>query len=515
MVAPLLSLRWQVYLSTLRRSVWQMIGFAFAVLYAVGFGILAIVGLLFLGLRGDVSDDVVALGSLLVVVWTVGPLVAFGIDDTFDPRRLAQFPLRTRDLMLGTAVAAIMGPGGLATVLVLVGLVAAWVSQPAALLAALVGAVLALATAVVGSRATTSAVRPLLEGRRGRDLMLGATVVGVSLIGPGIVLLSGTEIEYTALAHQVAPVLAWTPFGAPFALPAAVAAGAWVAALGHLAVAVASPVLLTLWWRSSLERAFLRPRRASAGRGHGLGVLGRVPDSQLGAVLARCLTYWMRDPRYVTSLLSIPVVVILLVIFAGDRAGLLIGGPLIAWTCGWSISTDVALDSTAFWTHVAAPLRGTADRWGRTLAIGIPGLVLSLVVALGTLGYTDRWDAAAAVLGATLGTLLASLGLAAVVSAMVVFPVTAPGENPFAAQQGGSMAAVVSQAVGSLALFVVLAPTYVVGVLAVVKTSAVLAVVAAVLGVVTGVAVLLGGIAVGSRRLEAGAPELLARLRSF
>ena len=36
MVAPLLSLRWQVYLSTLRRSVWQMIGFAFATLYAVG-----------------------------------------------------------------------------------------------------------------------------------------------------------------------------------------------------------------------------------------------------------------------------------------------------------------------------------------------------------------------------------------------------------------------------------------------------------------------------------------------
>ena len=98
---------------------------------------------------------------------------------------------------------------------------------------------------------------------------------------------------------------------------------------------------------------------------------------------------------------------------------------------------------------------------------------------------------------------------------MVVFPVTAPGENPFAAQQGGSMAAVISQTVGSVALLVVLAPTYVVGVLAVVKTSAVLAAVAAVLGVVTGVAVLLGGITAGSRRLEAGAPELLARLRSF
>ena len=63
MVAPLLSLRWQVYLSTLRRSVWQMIGFAFATLYAVGFGLLAVVGLLFLGRRGEGSDDVVGVGT--------------------------------------------------------------------------------------------------------------------------------------------------------------------------------------------------------------------------------------------------------------------------------------------------------------------------------------------------------------------------------------------------------------------------------------------------------------------
>ncbi|WP_169924523.1 hypothetical protein [Flavimobilis soli] len=499
----------------MRRSIWQLIGFVISALYALGFGLLAIVGLLFLGLRDDISDDVVALGSLLVVVWTVGPLVAFGVDDTFEPRRLAQFPLSTRDLMLGTGVAALAGPGGLVTVLVSLGFVAAWVSQPVALVAALVGAALGLVTAVVGSRATTSAVRPLLEGRRGRDLMLGATVVGVSLVGPAIVLFSGAEIEVTALAHQTAPVLAWTPFGAPYALPAAVAAGSWGAALAHLAIAVASPVLLILWWRRSLERTLVRPSRVSAGRGRGLGVLGRVPDSQLGAVLARCLTYWVRDPRYVTSLLSIPVVVILLVLFAGNGTWLLVGGPLIAWSLGWAISTDVALDSTAFWTHVAAPMGGAPDRWGRALAIGVPGLVLSLGVAVGTLAYADRWDATAAVVGATVGTLLAALGLASIVSAMVVFPVTAPGENPFASKQGGSLAALLSQTVGSLALLLVLSPTLVVAVVAIVKTSAVLSAVSGVLGLATGVVALMVGMKVGARRLEDGAPELLARLRSF
>src|SRR5699024_8313353 len=138
-------------------------------------GLLAVAGLVG-GLRSDLAAEVVVGGAILVLVWTVGPLVAFGLDDTFDPRRLAPFPLSRRDLMVGTSVATLPGPGGIFTVVAALGLVLAWVTEPAALLAALVGVPLGLATAVLGGRATTTAARPLVDGRRGRDL---AVVVAV------------------------------------------------------------------------------------------------------------------------------------------------------------------------------------------------------------------------------------------------------------------------------------------------------------------------------------------------
>ena len=514
MVAQLLSLRWQVYLGTLRRSVWQTIGAIVGMLYALSLGGLIAVGGVVGGIATDLSAETVVGGTLLVLAWTVGPLVAFGLDDTSDPRRLAPFPLTTRDLLVGTSVATLLGPGGIFTLVAALGLVGAWVTEPAALLAALVGVPLGIATAILGGRATTTAARPLVEGRRGRDLALVVAVLAMGLVGPGVLLLGGFDLSPQTF-DNLAPWMSWTPFGAAFALPADVAAGAWGALAGHAAIAVATPALLLAWWRHALTRQLARPPRASSGHGKGLGALGRVPDSPTGAVLARCLTYWVRDPRYLTSLLSIPVILVVAALLAGDGPWLLVAGPVVAWTCGWAISTDVALDSTAFWTHVAAPLRWTADRWGRALAIGAPGAVVTAATCAWTLGRTGLWSATPAVLGASVATLLASLGLASVVSALVVFPVNQPGDNPFASKQGGSMGAMVSQMVGTLALAVLLAPTGVLTVLAIVRGSATLGWASGVVGLASGVAVLLGGITLGARRLEASAPELLARLRSF
>lgn len=515
MVAQLLSLRWQTYLGTLRRSVWQAIGSVIAVLYALGGGALMLVGGLVAGLEHDLSAEIIVGGSLLVLGWTIGPLVAFGLDDTFDPRRLAQFPLTTRDLLLGTSVATFLGPGGIFTVLAALGAVAAWATQPAAVAVALVAIPLGLVTAIVGGRATTSAARPLVEGRRGRDILLGVVVLGMSSLGLVPLLLGGIELDLSKLAVTAAPWLSWTPFGAAFALPADVAAGAWAAFGGHLVIAVAAPCLLVLWWRHTLLTSMGRPARTSSGRSHGLGVLGRVPDSPFGAVLARCLTYWVRDPRYLTSLLSIPVIVLAGTLLAGGSNWLLLMGPVVAWTCGWAISVDLALDSTAFWTHVAAPMRGVVDRWGRVVAIGVPGLALTVASVVWSLVRTGRWEAAPAIGGVSVAALLASLGLASIVSALVVFPVNEPGDNPFASKQGGSMAAMISQGLGTLALAVVLAPAGVLTVLSLARDSATIGWGAAAIGLATGIAVLTAGVAVGARRLDATSPDLLERLRSF
>ncbi|MGP7959362.1 hypothetical protein ACTVCO_00925 [Sanguibacter sp. A247] len=515
MVAQLLSLRWQTYLGTLRRSVWQAIGSVIAMLYALGGGALMLLGGLFAGLQHDLSAEIIVGGSMLVLGWAVGPLLAFGLDDTFDPRRLAQFPLTTRDLILGTSVATLLGPGGVFTVLAALGAVAAWITAPAAAAVALVAVPLGVVTAVVGGRATTSAARPLVEGRRGRDVLVGVVVLGMSGLGLTPLLFGEFELNFGELALTAAPWLSWTPFGAAFALPADIAAGQWGAFAGHLAIAVATPSLLVLWWRRTLRTSTGRPAHTSSGHSRGLGVLGRVPDSQFGAILARCLTYWVRDPRYLTSLLSIPVIVLVGTLLAGQSSWLLLMGPIVAWTCGWAISVDVALDSTAFWTHVAAPMRGVADRWARVVAIGAPALVLTGASVLWSVARTGRWETTPAILGVSVAALLASLGLASVVSALVVFPVNEPGDNPFASKQGGSMAAMISQGVGTLVLIVVLAPAGVLAVLSLVRDSATIGWGAAAIGLAIGLAALTGGVAFGARRLDATSPDLLERLRSF
>ena len=66
---------------------------------------------------------------------------------------------------------------------------------------------------------------------------------------------------------------------------------------------------------------------------------------------------------------------------------------------GWAISADVAYDGTAFWMHVASPLRGTADRWGRALAAGSLALVIVVVLAVVSALVGHRPEAIPALVG--------------------------------------------------------------------------------------------------------------------
>ena len=83
--------------------------------------------------------------------------------------------------------------------------------------------------------------------------------------------------------------------------------------------------------------------------------------------------YWARDPRYSGSLLVVPLLPVLLSSrrpTAGE-AVLLVVAPVAALLIGWSISADVAYDSTAFALHVASAVSGLADRAGRALAAAV------------------------------------------------------------------------------------------------------------------------------------------------
>lgn len=526
MVAQFVRLKLTLMANAFRRSAWQTIGFVLGMLYGLFVVGLVVVGMVVLGTQDPVLAGAVTVlvGAVAVLAWWVVPLFAFGVDATLDPQRFVLFGIPQRRLLAGLAVAGTVSIPGIATALSALGVSLAWWRSPLALVAALVGAVLAVALCVVGSRATTTALAPLLESRRYREVVTIAAFVPLMLVGPviawGSSRLGGTTDgdAVRGLVLQLADVVAWTPFGAPWGLGAAVHDGAWGLALARLVVALATLAVAWLVWDKALARALVTPPTAGGGgRAKGLGLFSRFPATPTGAVAARTTTYWLRDPRYSGSIAVVPLIpVVLLVLGGGPGSGVfLVLAPLTAWILGFAISADIAYDHTAFALHVSTGVRGRADRWGRAIPVlagGVPVVVLFAVVSAAVAG---RWDALPALLGLSVGVLLVSTGVSSAVSARLLYPVPKPGDSPFKQPQGAAMATMVAQMVAMAVVFVLSLPVLVPGVLAILLPSALAGWVALAVGVGLGVLVLVLGVRWGARVYDARSPELLQRVMSY
>ncbi|BDZ40961.1 hypothetical protein GCM10025865_02600 [Paraoerskovia sediminicola] len=441
MVAHLLRLRFALLVNGFRRSVWQTIGFAVGAVYVLFVVVLAVGGVAALGLGSpDLAPDaVVTGGAVLVLGWWVLPLLFFGQDATLDPQHFSLFGIPARRLTAGLALAALVGIGGVALVLVSLGWSLAWLASPALVPVALVGGVAGVAVAVLGSRALTSTLAPFLEARRAREVTSIAVLVLGVLGWLAFVGTTGSGGSFDSrdlgpVIERVATVAAWTPVGAPWALAGDVSDGAWAALLARVAI-VAATVAAAWWaWTRALARAMVTTSRPTAsGSQQGLGWFARFPATPTGAVAARTATYWLRDPRYAGSLAVVPFMPVVLVVVAGGDLSsplLLVAAPLVAMLFGFSLSNDVAYDHTAFALHVSTAVRGVSDRLGRVvpaLAVSIP---LVVAFALASAGLTGRWDLLPPVLGLSLGTLGVSLGVSAVVSVLYLYPVPKPGRAP-------------------------------------------------------------------------------------
>ena len=518
MVAHLLRLKLQLVANGLKRSVWQVVGLVVGALYGLMVTLLVVAGMIAL----SVSDEelrrpvTVIVGTVLVAAWWFVPLVAFGVDSTLEPARFVTFAVPRRTLLVGLALAGVIGIPGVMSALSALSVGAVWWHDPLALVVGLGAAVVGLALAVVGSRATTTVALPLIGRRRVREAMAILAFVPLVLVGP---LLGGFSSGFTAdtdALRRVGDVLAWTPFGAPWAVGADVAARDWLLAGAHLGIALGTLALAAWVWAVALGRALVNPPHQEApSKQRGLGWFDRLPATPVGAVTARCLTYWIRDPRYAMAVAVVPVVPIVLWVMDRDGGALILAGPIAAFLLGWSVSADVAYDGSAFWTHVAAPLDGRVDRWGRVLAAGCLAVPVVVVFVVGSALLTDRPTTIVPLLGAALGLLLTGFGLASVVSAYVVYPVQQPGDSPFQTRQGASSAALVSQLGGWAVLVVATLPETVLAVVAVRGGSPLVGLVTLVVGLALGVTALLLGVRYGGRALEKNAPVLLQRIMAF
>ncbi|PPL17329.1 hypothetical protein [Microterricola pindariensis] len=519
MVAQFLGLKLRLLGNLFRRSPWQLVGMIIGLVYGLGLAVFlsaALIALRFAPATEPIRDIIVLGGSLIVLGFLIIPLI-FGVDDTMDPRSFALFGMPNRSLSLGLALSALIGVPALSLAIVLVGYIVTWTRGFGETLLALIAAVLALASCVLLARVTTSIASFLLATRRSREFTGVIGLFAIVMISPVAILLGNVDWaeDGSAVFSALADALSWTPLGAVWAIPGDAANGEWGQALLKLLIAGATLWLLWLAWQALVAKMLVTPSREAPSKAyHGIGWFDRLPHTPSGAIAARSITYWTRDARYWVSLLMIPVLPVILILSlsvggVGDGYLALLPVPVMSLFLGWTIHNDVAYDSTAIWLHVTSGTRGLADRLGRL----VPALVLGvIVIGLGTgvsmLLHKD-WSVMPSLLGVSTCLFLGGLGFGSYTSARFPYPVTKPGDSPFAAPQSSGSAAALVQSLTLFGTLLLAAPAIAFAILGITDNPE-WHLASLIAGCGIGVVALIVGVAAGARTFDRRGPELLA-----
>ncbi|MGJ6964553.1 hypothetical protein ACSDR0_21820 [Streptosporangium sp. G11] len=454
-VGPMVFVRLKLRLvaGNLSGSTQRLLGFVFTAIAAFLFGALGFLSTAVLRLApADTALEVVTvLFAVFLVGWAVVPLLAFGLDDTLDPSRLALFPLRTGQLVTGMFAASVTGVWPLASLTVMAGAVAGLATGVGGVILGTVAVLLHFALCVMISRLVTTSLSGILRTRRGRDV-LAVSVVFVILVAqlPNLLLNGGLSADPGAVLHGLASVLRWTPSGIA---AGAIADGGLMAAAGTVLLAVL--LAGTGWlWITALRRALVSPDASTQGASvrNSRGLLARIlPDGPLAAVASKELKYARRDPRgRVGWFAAIAVTGIMAFSLYGDGDGDGAAGSVLAVTpaCIGAVMISIqwcnafGIDGRSLWMNAVA--YGSDRDWrtdiaGRHLVvatIAVP-LLLVLAVVAALLAGDVLWAVPAAL--TAWGVLGAGLGVGALTS--VLMPYTVPDRlNAFtgaAPGQGG------------------------------------------------------------------------------
>ncbi|WP_426996219.1 transporter [Pseudarthrobacter sp. N5] len=519
MVAHLLRLKLTLLRNGLRRSPLQLVGLTIGGLYALVVVGTCVVALLWLGQAetGAAQTVVVLGGSAAVLGWGIIPVVASAADMTLDPARFNTSAIPMPQLLTGLALGGLIGIPGTATTIVALATVGTWSRGFVPALAALFGALLGVLTCIVLSKVVTTATAGLAASRRFKDVSAIAFMVPLILMGPLLAGVSQGMAGSAAFLPDFARRLSWTPVGAAWSVGGDFASGSPGQGVLKLLIAATTVALLGWCWKILLERALVTPPYAGSGRRRGrrLGLLGFLPATPAGAIAARSLTYWIRDPRYSGSLVVIPLLPVLF-LFQGSQSGdfgtLAVTAPMTAFLLAWSISADVSYDNTAFALHLATGVRGVHDRLGRALACLAFALPVVVVLTVGQFIFTGGWEGLPCQLGLSLGILFTGLGLASVVSARYAVAVPLPGDSPFK-KPPGNVAQTMAVQFGGMGILVLLVlPDVALLIARSVTGNELFGWINLVVGPTLGLALLAAGVLLGGKWLDARGPELLAQL---
>ncbi|WP_394215324.1 hypothetical protein [Brachybacterium vulturis] len=535
-----LGLKWTLWKRSYRKNVGKLIGTLVGVLYSLG-GMAGLVTL-FLGTtlwagEGETFPLIVrGLGALTVLAWFLIPVLAFGIDDTLDPRAFALFPRTAKELQPGMFAAAGLSLPSLFTLLavaiatgfellwlILFGQGALWIALAALVLIPANLAAFALCLLLPRAWFAHSASRA--SSRSGREVggILGFLLLFAAIYSFSLGAQKVDDLDLTLLREwlpRIVEILAWTPVGALFAVPMDLAEGRVLSAVLRAAIGAVTIALVWLWWRRSIEVSLTSALTGDASSGDAK-VSPLVPrfvrPGPFGAVMGKSLRYWRRDTRYLAALGIYPVVIVFFAamgLMLPESRGMMLG--LAIFMCGMSgisLANEIGFDGPSGWVNLVTGMPARANLLGRIAAqavLMVPGVVVAMIVLPLLYGRTDLIPLA--VMGA-LGAMICGWGISMVVSVLLPYPSSPPGTNPMKDKSASSSNAMLAMAVAMVGVFVPLLPAIGVGIWGAVVGSLALTLVAGALALVGGAVMFLLGLRIAATRLDARYPDVFQKVR--
>ncbi|MGN6272141.1 MAG: hypothetical protein ACTHMQ_03535 [Protaetiibacter sp.] len=528
MVAELLRLRLRILANGFRRPPLQVVAIVIGLVVAVAGVVVFWVGAAWVSQFDDgfVMRATTTVGGWLSIAALMLPLMIVR-RPVLSPRAFLGYPISALGVCLTILLFGIVGPGILLVPMAFAPVAAwpdttsqqvAWAAAPLLFLQSLLVIRLARHLGTLLRRHPHIAAWVDFVGASALALGGFVALVVIAPRVPELLWLVRLMRPFNDFFRRVPELLAETPFGALWAAPgyASTTLGnpdmAW-RMLSYSALLVV--VLLVLW--IAVVALPMRPTRRLPGprRTRVPGWFARFPTSPTGAIAARSVTYWLRDPRYraVYTVLPFALGVMLLAMWIGGvpfEIAVLVPLPILTLLLSWStIHNDVAYDNTAVWQHVAAQTPGGADRRGRAVPVLLWGLLLLAVgIPLTVWGHGDI-RVAAPLAGVCVALLLGGVGVGSVYSVRFPYAAPRPGDPAWQAPQTATSQGGVAQSMSIVLVLLTALPALVLAAIWWIQ-GGVWGWLALGAGVIVGLGVLLSGMRGGGHSFDARGPELLA-----
>lgn len=543
MIFTMVRLRWALTFSVMRKSIWQKIGFAIAIV----FGLALICALGFAGWEtgkyinpGMLADTknwqefqlapimVASIASIFTLFINV---FMFGSDTTLKSRSFALYGIPYVKQQAGMLLGSLFGALSVSCTIALALWSLAYRSFGIVpVLVSVIAAPLYVATIVSLSKMLIELLDTILINKRSRNIFYFAIFIAYMIFVSSMNTHSPSP-NGIALGTSFCAASAFTPLSAAMALPLDAINGNWLAlAIRFLicVVTIAACFAISVFC-AKLEPKLLRGEQKTVVKTKGIGLFAAVPDNTVGAIIARIISVMRRDMRQLFLLIA-PL--FMLVVAGGssfkakgfdsltDNLGVSGWMMYAALLMGMVVGNNIAYDGTAFTMHAIIGVKGLHDRLANAIVWSVICAVYFAIIGVGVYVFLffvanvqQNVNAVMFQILSPIGIAFASIGIGLISSCIAMYPV-ASIEKPFSRPQGSAGGRSFA-AIGFMLLSVVCMIPSVAAAIAFMILAPQLLWIASILFVVNGLIVLVVGVILGGKVMDKRTIRIVENLRRF